>query len=78
MTKPVENKSSELVIATVEQNFIAKFVVPEAIITDQGGELTSVKFNAFCSLLGISHRINKRLSSTSERCDRESPSYIEI
>ena len=57
VTAPLEEKTSENVIAKFEQNFIAKFGLPEKIITDQGREFTSQKFSALCSHLGIQHAI---------------------
>jgi cold shock CspA family protein len=56
VTAPLQNKTSELVIEAIEVNFLAKFGIPEAIITDQGGEFTSHIFFAFCINLGIVHR----------------------
>ena len=56
VTAPLSNKTSELVIEAIEMHFLAKFGIPEAIITDQGGEFISHKFLAFCTNLGIVHR----------------------
>ena len=57
VTAPLRDKTSESVISEFAQNFIAKFGIPEKIITDQGREFISQKFSAFCDHLGIQHAV---------------------
>ena len=56
ITTALEAKTSEKVIAAIEQNCLAKFGVPDTFITDQGREFCSQRFSLFCASLGINHR----------------------
>ena len=55
-TAPLPDKTTESVIYAIEQNWVAKFGIPERFITDQGKEFVSNRFKLFCNYLGIEHR----------------------
>ena len=51
---PISDKRSETVGKAFVDNFICKFGIPKAIVTDRGKEFTSELFGNVCGILGIS------------------------
>lgn len=53
---PLPDKTALSVVEAFTHHYIAKFGVPQTIISDNGGEFIAHAFGDFCERLGIHHK----------------------
>ena len=53
---PISEITSEIIIKTIEREWICRYGVPEILITDNGRQFTSSNFKTFCDKQHIEHR----------------------
>lgn len=52
---PIPNKTNECVWQAFMENIVARYGLPEAIVTDNGGEFTAKDFDSFLKECGVKH-----------------------